>query len=89
MGPRERRDSQSQNESKHKFGYWTLREAFWDGSFMGVLPKIHSVSICSGLRDLLDKPNAFAEDQRRIGRDMRIVINSVSNDLENYRNGGN
>ena len=80
----ERSDSQSQNELNNNIGNWILRKAFWDGFFMGFFPTFYSVSIRSDLSDRLYKPNAYAEDQRRVGRDMRIAINSVSNELENY-----
>ena len=83
-GRSDRRDSQSQNELKNNFSNWISRQAFWDGFFMGFFPTFHSFSIRSDLSDRLYIPNAYAEDQRRIGRDMRIAMNSVSDELENY-----
>ena len=69
--------------STESMNIWTKRRPFWDGFFLGFFPSFNSTSLRSELSHILDNQNSFAEDQKRIGRDMRIAMNIVSEDLEN------
>ena len=76
--------SKSRNDSNSKNHYRTKRTGFWGGFFLGFFPNFYSVPIRSNLEEILCKGDTFAEDQKRIGRDMHIAMNLVSKELNNH-----
>ena len=83
MKPIGKEDSRSTRATTESKNIWTKRRHFWDGFFSGFFSSFDSTSLRSELSDILDNKNSFAEDQQRIGRDMRIAMNIVSEELEN------
>ena len=79
---RDREDFQSTDGVIDNTNYWTKRHRFWDGFFLGFFPSFDLTSFRSELNDVLDHPNSFAEDQKRIGRDIHMAIYAVSQEIE-------
>ncbi len=79
---KDREDFQSTEGVIDKTSYWTKRLQIWDGFFLGFFPSFELTSFRSELSDILDHPNSFAEDQKRIGRDMHMAIHVVSREIE-------
>ncbi len=78
----DREDFQSTEGVIDKTSYWTKRLQFWNGFFLGFFPSFELTSFRSELSYILDHPNSFAEDHKRIGRDMHTAIHAVAREIE-------
>ena len=82
MNSNQKHGSPLERESIAGDAFYIKRRGFWDGFWDGFFPSFVAPSIRSNLGYILERRDGFQEDQRRIGRDMRVAMGLYAKQTE-------